>query len=169
MATVHEEESPQQRVDREFMELLNELRVVLPGVQLLFGFMLTVPFAQGWAKTTGFQRGLFFTVLCLVLISLACLVTPAAYHRVRFRSGAKERNLHIANGFIKAGLLAVGLSLTGALVLIADFQFGTGAAILGVVFGLSLFAWMWWLMPLTDAAREKAGALPKLSPPTEGS
>jgi Ca2+/Na+ antiporter len=149
---MHADESPQERVNREFMELLNELRVVLPGVQLLFGFMLTVPFSQGWGKATGFQRGLFFGVLCAVVISLACLIAPAAYHRVRFRDGAKERNLHVANGFIKAGLLTLGLSLTGALVVIADFQFGTAAALLATVFGLSLFAWAWWLMPLGERA-----------------
>lgn len=148
-----DEETPEHRVNREFMELLNELRVVLPGVQLLFGFMLTVPFSQGWGKATGFQRGLFFAVLCTVLISLACLVAPAAYHRARFRDGAKERNLHIANAFIRAGLLTLGLSLTGALVVIADYQFGTAAALLATTFGLLLFAWAWWLMPVADRMR----------------
>src|SRR3954454_15626586 len=146
------DESPQERVNREFMELLNELRVVLPGVQLLFGFMLTVPFSQGWGKATGFQRGLFFGVLCSVVISLACLIAPAAYHRVRFRDGAKERNLYVANALIKAGLITLGLSLTGALVVIADFQFGTAAALLATAFALALFAWAWWLMPLGERA-----------------
>jgi Ca2+/Na+ antiporter len=162
------EESPEQRINREFMELLNELRVVLPGVQLLFGFMLTVPFSAGWDKATGFQRGLFFAVLCAVVISLSCLVAPAAYHRMRFRDGAKERNLRVANGFIKAGLLFLGFSLTGALVVIADFQFGTAAAILSAVFGLTLVAWAWWLMPLSDRAREKAGTLRPPSTPAAG-
>jgi hypothetical protein len=78
-------ESKEERVDRELIELLNELRVALPGVQVLFAFLLTVPFAQGFAQTTTFQRDLFFSVLSATAISAALLIAPSAWHRIYFR------------------------------------------------------------------------------------
>jgi Family of unknown function (DUF6328) len=153
-----EGESPGERIDREFLELLNELRVVLPGVQILFAFMLTVPFNSAWTKATGFQRGLFYVALCIVAVSLASLLAPTAYHRLRFRDAAKERNLQVANRFIRIGLLSLGLAVTAVLTLIADYQFGTAAAVTAATFGLALFAYCWLLTPLADAAADRRNA-----------
>src|SRR5918999_1558817 len=91
------EETHSQRVNRELIELLNELRVALPGVQVLFAFLLAVPFAQGWAQTNDFQRDLFFGILLATAISTALLIAPSAYHRMNFRARDKERMLLTSN------------------------------------------------------------------------
>src|SRR5215218_6410508 len=89
----HDEESRRERVNRELIELLNELRVALPGVQVLFAFLLAVPFANGWSKVTEFQKDIFFVTLMLTALSTACFIVPTAYHRLNFRQREKERIL----------------------------------------------------------------------------
>ena len=91
------DESEKERIDRELIELLNELRVALPGVQVLFAFLLAVPFAQGWTSTTEFQKDLFFAVLCCTAISAAFLIAPSAWHRIHFRQQEKEHLLLTSN------------------------------------------------------------------------
>lgn len=162
-----DDEGPRERVNREFIEMLNELRVVLPGVQILFAFLLTVPFNNAWSKATGFQRGVFYFVLLSVTASLAALLAPTAYHRLRFRDGVKERNLLLANHFIRAGLTALAVATTGAVVLLSDFLFGTGAAIAGGVFAASLFTFCWWAVARSDAIAEARGEMPRLSTPED--
>src|SRR6187399_1338300 len=85
------DEGKSERIDRELIELLNELRVALPGVQVLFAFLLAVPFAQGWTHTTTFQRDLYFGTLLATALSSALLIAPSAYHRINFRLRDKER------------------------------------------------------------------------------
>ena len=87
------------RLDRELIELLNELRVALPGVQVLFAFLLTVPFSQRFAQTTEFQRDVYFSALMSVAVATALLITPSAFHRIRFRRRDKAYLLRVANRF----------------------------------------------------------------------
>src|SRR3954447_17685568 len=98
------DEDRKERINRELIELLNELRVALPGVQVLFAFLLAVPFAQGFTKVTDFQRALFFVVLALTAVSAALLIAPSAWHRLRFRRRDKERILHASNKMAIGGL-----------------------------------------------------------------
>src|SRR3954449_7209065 len=91
------DEDRKERVSRELIELLNELRVALPGVQVLFAFLLAVPFAQGFTRVTDFQRALFFVVMALTALLLAFLIAPSSWHRVRFRRRDKERILQASN------------------------------------------------------------------------
>src|SRR6476659_4162761 len=97
-------ESHKERVSRELIELLNELRVALPGVQVLFAFLLAVPFSQGFTDATGFQKDLFFATLGMTTISAVLLIAPSAYHRINFRSEDKERLLLISNQWAILGL-----------------------------------------------------------------
>src|SRR6266513_2050259 len=90
------DETPAERLDRNFNELLGELRIALPGVQVLFAFLLTVPFAQGFTKMSGFERGVYFAVLLLTAVSSAFLIAPTAYHRLQFRQGRKHEILFFA-------------------------------------------------------------------------
>jgi Family of unknown function (DUF6328) len=142
------EETKSERIDRELIELLNELRVALPGVQVLFAFLLTVPFAQGYAQTTGFQRDLFFAVLSATAISAALLIAPSAWHRIHFRQKDKENMLLTSNKLTMAGLFFLALAMIGAVMLIADFVFGATAMIVsGIVAGL-VFALLWAIIPV---------------------
>jgi hypothetical protein len=149
VSELERDETPAERVDRNFNELLGELRIALPGVQVLFAFLLTVPFAQGFPRLTGFERGIYFAVLLLTALSCALLIAPTAYHRLQFRQGRKEEILFFANRAAVLGLGALALAMTGAILLITDFLFGASAAIpIGAATAL-LFGSLWYLLPLS--------------------
>jgi hypothetical protein len=144
------DEDKKERVDRELIELLNELRVALPGVQVLFAFLLTIPFSQGFVKTTDFQRDLLFGILSATAISAALLIAPSAWHRVRFRQRDKERILIASNRMTIAGLAFLAVSITGAVMLIANFAFSeTLTVVSGIVSGL-VFLSLWYLLPVLN-------------------
>ncbi len=142
------QEDHSERVNRELIELLNELRVALPGVQVLFAFLLTVPFSQRFAQTSDFQRGLFFAILLMTAISAALLIAPSAYHRLHFRQQNKEDLLITSNKFTIAGLGFLGAAMTGALILITDLLYGEIATICCGVLAAAAFGWFWAGLPL---------------------
>jgi hypothetical protein len=141
------DETPAERVDRNFNELLGELRVALPGVQVLFAFLLTVPFAQGFTSLSGFERGTYFAVLLLTAIASALLIAPTAYHRIQFRKGRKVQILFFANRAAVVGLGFLALAMSGAILLITHFLFGPAAAIPIGIAALLLFGTLWYLLP----------------------
>jgi predicted membrane channel-forming protein YqfA (hemolysin III family) len=144
----HDDESRQDRVNRELIELLNELRVALPGVQVLFAFLLAVPFANGWSKVTEFQRSLFFATLIFTAISTACFIVPTAYHRLNFRQQEKENILLRSNKFAIAGIMLLAAAMIGAIVLITDVLYSDTAAVVTGLFALVLFGGLWAALPL---------------------
>jgi hypothetical protein len=145
-------ESKSERVDRELIELLNELRVALPGVQVLFAFLLTVPFAQGFTSTTEFQKDLFFAVLSATTISAALLIAPSAWHRLHFRQQDKEHLVVTSNRLAIAGLGFLALAMIGASMLIADYVFsGTLTVVVGIV-ATAIFGTLWAVVPLMRRA-----------------
>ena len=117
------DEDRDERLDRELIELLNELRVVLPGVQVLFAFLLTVPFTQRFADVSDRQKDTYlFTLVCTALGS-ALLIAPSSYHRIRFREYDKERLLRTSNRLAIAGTVLLALAMSAAVFLITDFLF----------------------------------------------
>jgi Flp pilus assembly protein TadB len=142
------DEDRTERVNRELIELLNELRVALPGVQVLFAFLLAVPFAQGFTHTTNFQRALFFVVMSLTAVSLALLIAPSAWHRIRFRQQDKERILQASNKMSIAGLGFLALAMTGAVMLIADFIYSPTLTIVSGVAAATVYGLLWYVLPL---------------------
>src|SRR5581483_7429191 len=106
-----DEETPKARANRELIELLNELRVVLPGVTVLLAFLLAVPFAKGWPKVTSFQRDVFVVAFLATAVSVALLTAPSSYHRLRFRHGNKEHIVKVGNRLTIAGIAAFAVSL----------------------------------------------------------
>ena len=143
------DEDHRERVNRELIELLNELRVALPGVQVLFAFLLAVPFAQGFTRVTDFQRALYFTVIALTAVSLALLIAPSAWHRLRFRQQDKERLLQVSNTMSIAGLGFLALAMTGAVMLIADFIYSPTLTIISGVAAAVVYGLLWYILPLT--------------------
>jgi spore maturation protein SpmA len=107
----------QEKQDRQMIELLNELRIALPGVQLLFGFLLTVPFAQGFKKVNGFEKAVFYATLLATTISTICLIAPSATHRLRFHKGDRAYVIETAHKYTIAGLVFLALASIGALLL----------------------------------------------------
>jgi uncharacterized protein DUF6328 len=153
----HRRESQEQRVDRNLLELLNELRVALPGVQVLFAFLLVVPFNQRFASTTTFQRGTYFATLLLTAAASVCLIAPSVHHRLLFRLQQKERIVVTANRLSLVGLTLLALAMTGVVLFITDFLISDAAAA-AVTLGVAvLFAVIWYLIPLRHliAARRR--------------
>jgi hypothetical protein len=146
------EESEAERLDRNLNELLQELRVALPGVQVLFAFLLAVPFQQRFAEITAFQRDVYFATLLCTAISAAFLIAPSAYHRILFRLQQKKTLIRRANWFAIIGLGFLALAMTGAILLVTDFLFGTAATVITTVSAIAVFTALWYLMPLHQRA-----------------
>jgi hypothetical protein len=145
-------EEQSERIDRELIELLNELRVALPGVQVLFAFLLTVPFSQGFANTTSFQRDLLFAVLAATAISAALLIAPSAWHRIRFRQKDKELILRMSNRMTIAGLGFLAIAMVGAVMLIANYVFSDTLTVVSGIVAALIFGTFWYAIPLARAA-----------------
>jgi hypothetical protein len=147
------DETPEERADRNLNELLQELRVALPGVQILFAFLLTVPFSQGFTRLDDFQRDLYFGVLLATAVSTALLIAPSANHRLLFRMRDKEYLVQLSNRLTIAGLLVLMLSLTGAILLVADILFKSPAPALFTVGIALVFIIAWVVTPVIRRIR----------------
>jgi hypothetical protein len=148
-------ESDKERIDRELIELLNELRVALPGVQVLFAFLLVVPFQQRFAKLTSFQQDVYFATLSCSALATILLIAPSAYHRLNFRIEDKSQIVLSSNRFAIAGLAALALAMTGVMLLISDFVFGTATAIAATGASGGLFLVAWAALPLRQRRRSR--------------
>jgi hypothetical protein len=142
------DESKPERIDRELIELLNELRVALPGVQVLFAFLLAVPFTQRFPQATNFQRALFLMTLLLTAVSAALLIAPSAYHRLHFRQHNKEQLLLSSNRLAIAGLAFLAIAMVCAIVLITDVLYSPLATTCVGLGSAAFFAWFWAALPL---------------------
>ena len=109
--------------DRQMMELLNELRVALPGVQILFAFLLTAPFAQGFERITDTQKTLFYGALLATAASTVCLIAPSATHRLRFHKNDRRFIIESANTFLIVGLVFMGIAIVLAVAMVTDFLY----------------------------------------------
>lgn len=142
------EESDKERIDRELLELLNELRVALPGVQVLFAFLLTVPFTQRWAEVTAFQRDVYFGTLLASTVAAILLIAPSAQHRLLFRQQEKEQLLVRSNQLAIAGLGVLAVAMVGVVLLITDVLFGPTETIITSVVIALVFLFFWWAQPV---------------------
>ena len=141
------EEQENERLDRELMELVNELRVALTGVQILFAFLLTVPFTQRFARVTEFQRHLFFATLLAAALSVVLLIAPTARHRLLFRMHDKERIVVSSNRYAIAGLAVLAVAMTGAVTLITDLLFKESMVTWVTAILAALFVALWFVAP----------------------
>lgn len=141
-------ESRSSRLDRELLELLNELRVVLPGVQALFAFLLIVPFNDRFASVTGVERKIYTVALLASAFACVLFITPPAFHRLRFRRHDKVQLLRIGNRCAIAGMAALAVAMLAGVFLITELLFGAGlAAVLTAVVAVPILV-LWWIVPL---------------------
>ena len=148
-------ESEAERLDRNLQELLGELRVALPGVQVLFAFLLVVPFNTGFADLTAGHERLYLLTLLSAGFASALLIAPTAQHRITFRMQEKEFIVQSGNRLMLAGLAFLALSMTGAIALVIDVVFsGTTAVVCAALMG-GLFAYLWAVMPIARVLRRK--------------
>lgn len=142
------DESEGERLDRNLGELLQELRIALPGVQVLFAFLLAVPFQQNFTEIDGFEKGVYFATLLCTALSAILLIAPSSYHRMTFHLQQKRELIRLANRFTIAGLTFLALAMTGAIVLITDVLFGGVVTVVTGVGAAATFATLWYLLPL---------------------
>jgi hypothetical protein len=149
-------EDHDERQNRELIELLNELRVALPGAQVLFAFLLTVPFSGRFRMLTGGQRAIYFATFVGTTIATGLFMAPTAYHRIRFRQGDKEHMLQTSNAFAIVGIAFLALSITLAVLLITDLLFGWSVAVGVGVTVLGFLVWVWFAIPFSRRVRDES-------------
>jgi amino acid transporter len=148
-------ETEQERRNRELIELLNELRVALPGVQVLFAFLLAVPFANGFPKLNELDRDVFFVAFITTALSTAFLIAPSSYHRLRWRDADKERMLRVSNVLTIIGLTFLAISIVCVVFVITDFLFHRAwAASFAALMALT-FLVLWYGLPLSAVLAER--------------
>jgi hypothetical protein len=141
-------ETEQERVDRNLQEMLGELRVALPGVQVLFAFLLVVPFNQRFADVTDFQKTLYLITLLFATASAICLIAPTVHHRIEFRKQQKGEIVLAGNRIVIVGLTLLAIAMTGAVLFVADFLYGTAMTVAAATGVAVVFAVLWYLIPL---------------------
>jgi predicted membrane channel-forming protein YqfA (hemolysin III family) len=152
---VSDEESQEERLNRELIELLNELRVLLPGVQVLFAFLLTVPFTNQFRRITHQQEVVFFVTFLLTTVATVLLISPSAYHRLRWRQKDKEQMLRTANRLAITGMGFLAAALTGAVWLLTDLVFASAAVVyLVTAAAAALVLWFWYGLALIRRAQD---------------
>ncbi len=147
------EESKSERLDRELIELLNELRVALPGVQVLFAFLLTLPFTQRFERLADRDKAVYFAGLLSAVVASALLIAPSSYHRLRFRSHDKEQLIITSNRLILFGMGFVALAMSCSVFVIAEFVYGGVVGTIVAIGVVVLFGWFWYALPLTRDLR----------------
>ena len=154
------DESKGERLDRELGELLQELRVILPGVQVLLAFLLTAPFQQRFAAIPGSMRNAFFAAIVCATLATAFLIAPSAHHRMRWRAGDKERLVRIGNRMAIVGTVFLAAAIVLALYVVSDVLFTTNLAVLTAIGALVLCAGLWYVVPMVGAreAQDSRGA-----------
>jgi hypothetical protein len=150
-----EDETPKERANRELIELLNELRVVLPGVTVLLAFRLAVPFAKGWSRVTVFQRDVFVVAFLATAVSTALLTAPSSYHRLRFRQENKEHLVKVGNRLSIAGIASSAISLEAVVLLVMDFVLSLEAAIAAAASLFVVVGLLWYGLPLRAELRDR--------------
>ncbi len=149
------DETPDERLDRNTIELLNELRIAGTGIQVLFAFLLVVPFNAGWSRTSAFERTVYFVTLVLVAIATFLLIAPAVHHRLLFRRHEKPYLIAVANQLAITGFVFLALGFTGILVLLSDYVVGGIAPIVAGALTLAMTGWLWFALPLGRRALEE--------------
>ncbi len=160
-ATQHRKETEHERLDRNLDELLGELRVALPGVQVLFAFLLIVPFNARFTEVTPFQEKVYFATLLVTAVSSLLLIAPGVHHRLLFRRDEKRYLVRTANRLAISGLSLLGLAVALAIMLVTDFLFGTATTIVATCLIVLPTIAVWYAIPIR---RRLAGSRSAVDP-----
>jgi hypothetical protein len=147
------DETELERDDRNLIELLQEARVVQTGVQILFGFLLTIAFQPKFEKLSSFQKADYLFTLVAAATTLIMITAPSSWHRILFRQGDKEHLVKIANRFMVLGLASLGLTMVGVVMLLSDIAFPTWLTVLVTAVAVLACSVLWYALPL---ARRRA-------------
>jgi cation transport ATPase len=142
--TANDNETEAERLDRELVELVQELRVLLPGVQVLLAFLLTVPFSVGFRDVTGPERALYFAALAATTVSAVLLIAPSARHRARFRDRDKEALVVSSNRLALLSTAFLAAAMIAVVILVGAYLYDWVVGVVGGVATLALIAWFWY-------------------------
>jgi presenilin-like A22 family membrane protease len=157
----HRDETDTERLDRNLIELLQEVRVVQTGVQVLFAFLLTVPFSSRFDEITGFQRAAYFTALVGATAASVLLIAPTALHRILFRMGQKDYMVDMSNRLALGGLVSTAVAMVAVMLLVADVMFGMGIGLAIALLTALAFAAVWFVIPMRRRRRVHAQLRPR--------
>lgn len=144
------------KLDRELNELLQELRVALPGVQVLFAFLLTIPFAQRFTTISGAQKTAYFIAFLSAAAATALLIAPSAYHRIQWRQRDKERMLRLSTNLTVVGLAFLTLAMASTIFVVTDVLYDTAWAVVMAIVAAFVFALFWFLLPASRRVRSNS-------------
>jgi hypothetical protein len=153
-------ETELERDDRNLVELLQEARVVQTGVQILFGFLLTIAFQPRFEKLSSFQKGVYLGTLVAAATTLVMLTAPTSWHRILFRQGDKEHLVEVANRFMVVGLTTMGLTIVGVVMLLSDVAFPPWLTVLVTAVAVLACSVLWYVMPLRRRRALNRGPAP---------
>ena len=142
------DEDRKERVNRELIELLNELHVALSNVQVLFAFLLVLPFQQGFAEISDADRGVYVAALIASALAAALLIAPSMYHRLNFRRQVKEQMIFDSNKLMVVGMLLLAIGVACSIFLVVDVVYGNMAAIVSTAATAVVYALVWLALPL---------------------
>ena len=148
VADHRQEETTQEKLDRELIELLNELRVMLPGVQALFAFLLIVPFSERFTATTPNERAAYYVAFAAAALSSVLFIAPSVYHRVQFRQRDKEQLLRVGNAVVLAGTVVLGVGIAASIFFVTGFLADDTLALVASLGAFALLSALWWGLPL---------------------
>jgi len=155
---VRSDETESERLDRNFGDLLQELRVAQTGVQILFAFLLTLPFAARFETVDAFERVVYSVALLSAAAAAAMIIAPVAYHRMLFRRGRKPELVRSAHRMASGGLAFLLVAMVGAILLVSDVVMGRTLAIVVTVVAGAWFVLLWGVLPLLRRHGDRDGA-----------
>ena len=158
VAREQRQEDEKERLEREHNELLQELRSLIPGAEVLLGFLLAIGFTTEFGRLSDLERYVYYATLVCTAAAIVLYLAPAAYHRLRFREGDKDFLLRKANREAIAGTVAAGLAITGVLFLVTELVFGRTEAVLVSIAFFAFLAWRWWLVALYRSLADRPSA-----------
>ena len=144
---MREDESEAERLDRNFGDLLQELRVAQAGVQILFAFLLTLPFGARFGEVDRFEKVVYIGALFSAALATACIIAPVAYHRMLFRRGRKPQLVRSAHRLASIGLAFLLVAIVGGLLLVTDFILGRAWGLALAAVAAATFLVLWWVLP----------------------
>jgi Family of unknown function (DUF6328) len=152
----HQEEEGGRDLDQEWSEMLEEHRLAMPGIQVLFAFLLILPFQQRFEQLTQTQVDIYFSALLCAAFAIILLITPTATHRIRWRQGDKEALLKLGTGTSIAATAFIAAGMTASIFLITDFLFGSLVTSVVTALVAASFVWFWYGLPVLRRARDRA-------------
>lgn len=159
VAEEEQEESVKERLEREHGELIQELRALIPGAEVLFGFLLAIRFTEAFDRISDAQRYVYYATLLSTATALVLFLATSAYHRLRFRAGDKDFALRKGNRDTIAGTVAAALAFTGVIYLVTDLTFGTAEAVVVALAFSAFIAWRWWAQALYRSWQDRQSRL----------